>query len=410
MQAWGRGGGSLFAIGDPDQAIYAFRGADGACFDRLSAGRPDLERHTLTENYRSTPEILSCALALIGHNPGGARQLEAKRPSGRPVRLLQAEGERGEAIFVAKEINAMVGGVDMLDAQRWGAGEGRQSFGEVAVCCRTRRQLELLEQCLAREGIPCVVAGRDSCLSDRTVRGALAFFRLLLDPGDTRCLERCLHLIWDCPVELAQRAAQAWAAEEGSAGARAQALLSQVGGEEALAPCLSLAAAFAPLAAREAPQRLLANWTAQAGCTGSEALERLENMAVFHRRMGEFLENLDTGGEGDLLRRAGARYDAGAVTLSTFHAAKGLEYPVVFLCGLREGLVPLEREGLESSREEERRLLYVALTRAREELILLTSGTPSPFLAELPGGALERGRAQTQAFTGNPPQAQLSLF
>ena len=405
--AWSRRGESLFVIGDPDQAIYGFRGADGACFDRLAAHRPGLGRYALEENYRSTPEILSCALSLIGHNPGEPRQLAPRRPSGGQVRLLQAESQRSEAVFVAKEINAMVGGVDMLDAQRWGAGAGRRSFGEVAVCCRTRRQLALLEQCLAREGIPCVVAGRDDCLSDRTVRGALAFFRLLLDPGDVRCLERCLHLIWDCPAEHIQRAAQAWAQAEGNGQARAQALADNLE-EDSLKPWLALTQAFAPRADREPPHRLLADWTAQAGCTGSEAMERLENMAVFHRRMGAFLDNLDTGREGDLLRRVGGGYDAGAVTLSTFHAAKGLEYSVVFLCGLRAGLVPLEGPGLEASREEERRLFYVALTRACEELILLTSGTPSPFLAELPDAPLARGRADVPATPRG--QVQLSLF
>ena len=401
--AWSRE--SLFAIGDPDQSIYGFRGAGGDCFARLAEDRPGLGGYRLGVNYRSAPEILACAQALIGHNPGPPRPLSPTRPSTGPVRLLQADSDRQEAIFVAKEINRMVGGVDMLDADRYAGQADGRSFSDIAVCCRTRRQLALLEQCLVREGVACVVAGRDDCLNDRTVRGTLAFFRLLLDPGDSRSLERCLRLIWDCPGETVQRAVRRWREGAGDAPERAGSALAEAGAPSHLA---ALIVAFAPRVGRERPERLLADWMAQARCTGSEALERLTNMAVFHRRMGELLDNLALGREGDLLRRAGPGRAAGAVTLSTFHAAKGLEYPVVFLCGLREGLVPLEGEGRESDRAEERRLLYVAMTRAREALILLHAGTPSPFLAELPREVLALGRAA-------PPdprreQAQLSLF
>ena len=124
-------------------------------------------------------------------------------------------------------------------------------------------------------------------------------------------------------------------------------------------------------------------------------------MAVFFGDMSAFLENLTLGREGDLLRRAGASYDAGCVTLSTIHAAKGLEFPVVFLCGMEEGILPLEG----ADEAEERRLTYVGMTRAAEELVLLTAGTPSRFLSDLPRDALAEERAEAPA-----AQAQLSLF
>lgn len=401
--AWSRK--SLFVIGDPDQSIYGFRGASGDCFAQLAADRPGLGQYRLTVNYRSTPEILTCAQLLINHNPGPARSLLPARSPGPPVRLLHADNDRQEAIYVAKEINRMVGGVDMLDADRYGNEAGRRSFSDVAVCCRTRRQLALLERCLVREGIACTVAGRDDCLSDRTVRGALAFFRLLLDPGDIKSLERCLRLIWDCPTEAVQYAVQHWQSETGDALERACSALPQDGPTGHLR---QLIRSFAPRAGRDRPDRLLADWMAQARCSGSEALERLENIAVFHRHMGELLDNLALGREGDILRRSGQSYAAGSVTLSTFHAVKGLEYPVVFLCGLKEGLLPLRSESRESDCLEERRLFYVGMTRSCEELILLHAASPSPFLEELPQQLLEHGLAAPPLQP--PDQEQLTLF
>ncbi len=136
LLAWRREGGTLFAIGDPDQSIYGFRGADPACFAALEGA------HTVTlrQNYRSTPEILAAALPVAEAVDGRARPLEAVRPQGQAVRLVTAPGDRAEAIFVAKEIARMVGGMGMVEAQEMGAARGARSFGDIAVLCRTRRQ------------------------------------------------------------------------------------------------------------------------------------------------------------------------------------------------------------------------------------------------------------------------------
>ena len=156
VQAWSRGGKSLFVIGDPDQAIYGFRGSMAHCFQQLEQDRPGLEIIRLVENYRSTPQIVGCALAAIAPNPGEARQLEARRPQGAKVRLVTAETELSEGIFVAKEINRMAGGMDMLDAQRYGAVQAERSFSDIAVLCRTHRGARLVEQCLRQESVPYV--------------------------------------------------------------------------------------------------------------------------------------------------------------------------------------------------------------------------------------------------------------
>ena len=128
-------------------------------------------------------------------------------------------------------------------------------------------------------------------------------------------------------------------------------------------------------------------------------------MAVFFDNTAAFLRNLTIGQEGDILRRAGVSYAAGAVTLSTLHAAKGLEWPVVFLCGAGEGRIPLEGPGIEADQAGERRLLYVGMTRARDELVLVTGGTPSRFLEGLP---LQKEEAHPAA--PRPQGVQMSLF
>ena len=123
--------------------------------------------------------------------------------------------------------------------------------------------------------------------------------------------------------------------------------------------------------------------------------------------MAELLNTLTLGEEGDVRRSGRRRYETGAVTLMTLHGAKGLEFPVVFLCGIREGVLPLESKGRPSDPHEERRLFYVGMTRARDELILLTGREPSPFLADIPAGRVRRLAANGRH---RPENRQLSLF
>ena len=204
VRAWSRGG-DLFVIGDPDQSIYGFRGASGRCFQRLCEDVPDVKEIRLTENYRSAPAILEAALAVIAHNPGGDRTLLPHRPAGPPVRLVQAADSFSEAVFIAKEIGRMTGGVDMLEAQALGHKRVAWAFSDIAVLCRTHRQLELVEKCLRHDDIPCLVSGREDFWDDPAVRGTLGFLRSLLVPSDGAALETALRLLWDCPADLIQR-------------------------------------------------------------------------------------------------------------------------------------------------------------------------------------------------------------
>lgn len=374
---WSRAGKSLFVIGDPDQSIYGFRGASADCFAALSAEIPGLQTLALSENYRSTPQILEAAGALIQHNGGGPRPLRPNLPPGPPVRLLQAPTPFAEAVWVAKEIGRLAGGVDMLEAGK-AAAEQPRAFSDMAVLCRTHRQLDLIESCLRHDSIPCVVAGREDYLLDEGVGAALGFFRSLLRPGDTGALGAYLKTAWGCPADLIGRAARLYGA---MAAPDIGALREALQGFGHLALWLDEAEAYLPRIQKEKPRRLVEDWAKAHG--PSEALERLANAAAFHDTLAGFLQTLALGAEGDIRRASGKSYASGAVRLMTLHGAKGLEFPVVFVAGLRAGALPLERAGAEVDEAEERRLLYVGMTRAREELALTGSGALSPFAAEL---------------------------
>lgn len=382
--------GKLFVIGDPDQSIYGFRGADASCFERLVAQRPDTLVIPLTRNYRSTAPVLECATALINRNPGANRRLTAQGNRGEPVRLMTAPDAFSEAAWIAREINAMVGGADMLSAHHPGNHrENPRAFSEMAVLCRTHRQLEQIENSLRHHSIPSVICGREQFWEDAGVQALLGFFRWLCAPEDTASLQEALHGLWKIPDALHSQA-QAAALECLSAQANDQAeqldvhiFREQLAAFEVLTPFVDAVELLAPVYQTQQPRKLidlLAKLTNRKG----KPVEQLLDAAVFHKRMPAFLHTLATGEEADLRRRSGGEKASGAVSLMTLHGAKGLEFPVVFVAGINEGDLPHQREGEETNTEEERRLLFVGVTRAREELILSCGGAPSMFLSECP--------------------------
>ena len=414
VRAWSRSSDSVFVIGDPDQSIYRFRGAEPACFSRFFSDYGVKAPLHLGHNYRSSPQILACAAAAIAPNPApeGGRALAPMRPDGPAVRLLAAPDELAQAIFVAKEIARMAGGVDMLGAH---AAKGRREqaavsgFSEIAVLCRTHRQLERLEYALSTDGIPYVVTGREPYLEDPAVRGTLGFFRALLYPG---CLglAACLTGALGCPPETARQIVHA-AAETAPGPDTLTGLLDALPPalrelEAVRALCL-LAQDYAPRTA-ERPQKLLESWLAGAGLPLSPPLDRLLSAAASAIDLGAFLQNLQLGEEGDLDRPGARVYPTDAVQLMTLHAAKGLEFPVVFLCGLSAGVLPYDAPGRPADTEEERRLFYVGITRAERELVLLAPEEPSPFVADLAAVPLQRGSVLEGRHTAQGKQ--LSLF
>lgn len=277
---------------------------------------------------------------------------------------------------MAGEIVRQIGGVDMLQAHEAAHREERErnrSFGDIAVLYRTHRQAELMEQYLRQEGIPCVIGGRDSFLSDPAVRGAVCFFRYLMNSEDIRSERTGRRLLWASREDFPQMAEK-----------------------------------YAALVQGTRPDKLFLKWAKDMELDQEPSIKKLTEMAGFAKTTEEFLNCLLLGVESDLKRQPGRHYSSDAVHLMTLHGAKGLEFPVVMVCGLKKGLLPLEAAAGQAELTEERRLFYVGMTRAREELILLSPGEPSLFLGELPNAAVSREEAYVRK--REEQSVQLSLF
>jgi superfamily I DNA/RNA helicase len=337
------------------------------------------------------------------------------RADGPQIRLLSAPGATAEGIAVVREISRMVGGADMVQSDRHPGREKARSFGDFAVLFRTGRQAEVLEECFAQEGLPYHLSGQKGFLQAASVGAALAFCRYLRQPGDGLCLLQVLELEAFDPG----KAALAWIRSRAgamSAAELAEGLPAAAAGKlEALETARSR---YNHLARAGGPAVLLRGWQEEYGPADDVDLEHLIRLAEEASSLEHLLDVVLLGLEADF-ERAGGRNGrpAEAVRLMTLHAAKGLEFPVVFICGVEDGLIPLRER--EADVEEERRLFYVGLTRAREEVVLLHARSRSrygqvvrpavaPFIAEIPAPLISREelrpprpREQTQ---------QLSLF
>ena len=180
IRLWNNRGRELFVIGDPDQSIYGFRGSDAACFTILQKEYSKAKVIHLTENYRSTEKIWENAMAVISNNSGEQRNLHAALENGKAVRVIEASSEMAEAIWVAKEINRQIGGIDMLDTEKGferGSERKQRSFGDIGVLTVPTDRLNVLETCLRREGIPYVVTGREDFLLESGVKGNSLFLQ-----------------------------------------------------------------------------------------------------------------------------------------------------------------------------------------------------------------------------------------
>lgn len=385
IRALNQDGTELFVIGDPDQSIYGFRGSDPGCFDRLQADYPALTTIRLHQNYRSTPAILDAAQAVIARNPGPARHIQATLPPGQQLTAVSAAGPQSEGIYIARTISRLMGGLDMLEAQG-PDGHPALAFSDFAVLYRTHHQADALAACLQKEGIPCVICGREDFLADPDVQGTLAFFRHLLDPDATEALRTALRYLWHIPEDILPCLI---------------ASLDTVDRSQCSFPYLKEKYQGRH---RTAPVKVMQAFLKDLGLD-TPACQRLLELAASYKTLAALFDCLTFGEDGDLVRSPTRQYRADAVRLMTFHAAKGLEFPVVFLAGLKEGVVPLTFGSTTRHPEEERRLFYVGMTRARTALYLTYFGKPSPFLADIPPALVTRDRA------GAPDTGrQLNLF
>ena len=401
---------NLTAVGDEDQSIYRWRGAEIENILNFEATYPSSRVVTLGRNYRSAEPILQAAAAVIAHNTRRRpKRLSSEVRGGAPVTAYLAADEIDEARFVADEIERLRGTV---------------ALGEIAVLFRVNAQSRSFEAELVRRAVPYAVVAGTRFWERKEVRDALAYLRLLVVPDDVLAFRRAVHVpargIGQVAMEHLESAASVWEVSLPEAARRLPQRLTPRA-RLALEQLFRLLAGLRNLAASapavEVVRQLLesSGLAAQYSTEDEEDRARRANLDQLVSAAAEAGERgLDLGGfldEVALLTDADARREGEAVQLSTLHAAKGLEFDVVFLVGMEDGLLPLRREANgEADEEEERRLAYVGMTRARRRLFLtlarvrrvngqLLAGRPSPFLLEVPREVVE----ERTAFAGRDP-------
>jgi DNA helicase-2/ATP-dependent DNA helicase PcrA len=389
--------GNVTVVGDEDQSIYSWRGAEIQNILDFERDFPGARVLRLEQNYRSSQAILDSAAGLVAHNRRRkGKTLRAVRAGGEDVRLHQASDEFAEAAWV----------VERVARQR---GEGR-----AAVLFRINAQSRLFEEALLRAGLPYTVVGGVGFYERKEVKDALAYLRLILNPRDAVSLRRVLNVpprgigertLAELDTLAAQRGLSLWealelAVDEARLPARAGLPLQRF--RELV---VSLRGEAARLAVKPLLQRALelsGYAAALAQEDSQESQDRLENLAELLSAAAEHDARAAASGLAGFLDGVSllsdvdrAKGDA-PVILMTLHSAKGLEFESVFLAGMEEGLVPHSRS-LESSEalEEERRLCYVGMTRAMDRLQLSWAQSrqvfgqrrlsqPSRFLEEIP--------------------------
>ncbi len=415
--------GHVFVVGDDDQSIYGWRGAKVENMQQFLRDYPSARTIRLEQNYRSSANILGAANAVIAHNPGRiGKQLWTDTGDGEPIDLYAAYNEMDEARFVVERI------------RQWVRDGG--SLGDAAILYRSNAQSRAFEEALLSEQLPYRVYGGMRFFERAEIKDALAYLRLVANRGDDAAFERAVNTpargigertldevrrlarnarvsLWGAAMlatqgtELAGRARNALAAF--------MALVEQLAGETAE---LDLAERVDHVLVRSG---LREHW-AKESRGGLDSESRTENLDELVSVASRFVRRIDddeaTEGMSELvaflsyaaLEAGEGQVEAGedGVQLMTLHSAKGLEFPLVFLAGLEEGLFPSNRSLDESGRlEEERRLAYVGITRARQKLVLTYAearrlhgqdmyGIPSRFLREIPASLLNEVRPRVQ--------------
>ncbi len=393
---------NLFVVGDDDQSVYSWRGADIRNILGFERDYPEVREVKLEQNYRSSQNILDAAYGVISQNVGRKpKRLWTERAAGPQIQLFHAYNEEEEASFVTNEINRLVGR------------EGIAS-SECAVMYRTNAQSRALEEAFIRSNLPYVLVGGTRFYERREIRDIVAYLRLLQNPNDGITLRRVINVPPRKIGTTTLNALRAWADQHrvplmtaveqageietvGSAARKALAGFSAVMVElRQAAQNLNVLELLDQVVQRIGYEGYLRDGTDQ----GDERWSNIQELRTVARDyageepmegLRDFLENVSLLGDADEIDDGRPR-----VTLMTLHAAKGLEYRVVFLVGMEENLFPHGRS-LEDPKqmEEERRLCYVGITRAKERLYLVHAARrmfhgntlvnpPSRFLADIP--------------------------
>jgi DNA helicase-2/ATP-dependent DNA helicase PcrA len=407
---------NLAVVGDDSQSIYGFRGADVSNILDFTEDFPDARVVKLEQNYRSTQTILSAANAVIANNRGGiAKRLWSERGQGSPIRVHGLEDEHAEARFVVGEIERLVD-------------EGA-SRAEIAVFYRTNAMSRVIEDTLVRREIAYQVIGGTKFYERAEIKDAIAYLAWIANPFDVVSFQRVansprrglgqtsLSRIVAHSATIGESVWEVAAAPERIPGLGAAAIKALKRFMATMEDLAGLARESIPVGdlmdAALARTGYVEALEAEAVGRGEKAFEsqgRIENLQQLVEVAHEFDANAATDGDTlelflqELALKADGdsrRDDEGLVTLMTLHNAKGLEYPTVFVAGCEEGVFPHQRALDEGGLEEERRLFYVAVTRAMRELYLTyarrrsvfgasTHSLSSRFLDEVPAELTER--------------------
>ena len=405
---------NVCVVGDSDQSVYRFRGADIRNILEFEEAFPAATLVVLEQNYRSTQTILDAANAVIANNlMRKPKALWTEQVGGELIERYFAEDEHDEARWLVQEVHRLHD-----EAYRW---------GDMAVFYRTNAQSRVVEEELVRAEVPYRVIGGTRFYERREVKDALAYLRAVINPTDEVSLKRIINVPKRGVGDTSLGRIDAWAASHGVTFAEALDHAEEAGVHgRALTGIREVVELLEELRAVDDGPRVVleailarTGYTAELEATRSlEAQGRLENLAELvgvageHETIEEFLEAVSLVADQDELTD-----DDSSVVLMTLHTAKGLEFPAVFVVGLEDGVFPhLRSLGEPDELEEERRLCYVGITRARERLYLSNAWSrslfgstqynpPSRFLNEIPeqltrmveGGRqarlAERGRA-----------------
>jgi DNA helicase-2/ATP-dependent DNA helicase PcrA len=398
--------GNIFAVGDVDQSIYRWRGADYRNVHRFEEDYPERQLILLEQNYRSTQAILDVAMAVIDRNPQRAKKrLFTERGQGVKVRLYEADSDRVEASFVVDTIASIVA-------------RKQAKPGDFAVMYRTNAQSRLMEEAFLAAGLPYRLVGATRFYGRREIKDAIAYLRLVHNPADEISLTRIINVptrgVGDKTLQSLRTLALqeqitpgamllklGRAEQPGVIGGRGGAALETFGAR--LAGWIAERNTLAPL---QLMDRILTevDYHAYIDDGTDEGHERWENVMELRRLAAEFAES----GLEAFLERVALVSDQDTIdergsvpTMLTLHAAKGLEFPIVFIVGLADGTLPHSRS-FEDPEEmmEERRLFYVGITRAKDLLFLIQPLTrssygysepvePSRFLGDIPSALIE---------------------
>ena len=391
---------NLCVVGDDDQSIYGWRGADIRNILDFEDDYPDAKVIKLEQNYRSTANILDAANQLIANNEGRKdKRLWTEHPDGDKIQVYRAGDEHDESMWIAGQI---------LNLQKQG-----MSYGDTAILYRTNAQSRVPEEMLMRSNIPYKVFGGQKFYERKEIKDILAYLRVIVNPADDISLSRIINVpkraIGETTVQaLAEAAAERELPLYGVLNDPPEALSSRA--KSSVGAFFSM---MTLLGAMKEAMGLVEFVDLLIEKTGleeqyrkedtDEAVDRIENMNEFRNGIREYAENEEEPTlEGylenvslvtDLDRENDSR---GYVTMMTLHSAKGLEFDNVFIPGMEENLFPSMRSIEEENRlEEERRLMYVGITRARKRLFLsyasermlynqYNHNAPSRFLKEIP--------------------------